>query len=109
VIPQATCKSELPKPQKALTKLTKAPLTTPFVSFVSGFLHPQIAKTDVLPRSRPAKASFAPRSFDDRQAPGRPGARVEYGRRVALATMRPGQACFVNALVNVRASTAQND
>ena len=41
---EATSRSELPNPQKALTKLTKAPRTTPFVSFVSGFLRPQISK-----------------------------------------------------------------
>jgi hypothetical protein len=68
---RATCKSELPNPQKALTKLTKAPLTTPFVSFVSAFLCPQISKTGVLPPSRPAELSFTHQFFDYRQAHGR--------------------------------------
>ncbi len=55
---EATSRSELPNPQKALTKLTKVPLTTPFVSFVSAFLPSQISETDVLPPRRPAKLSF---------------------------------------------------
>jgi hypothetical protein len=51
-------KSELPNPQKGLTKLTKGVVRGAFVSFVSGFLHPQIAKKDVLPPSRHAELSF---------------------------------------------------
>ena len=43
----ATCKSELPNPQKALTKLTKGVVRGAFVSFVSAFLCPQISKTDL--------------------------------------------------------------
>jgi hypothetical protein len=70
VMSQPTCKSELPNPQKALTKLTKGVVRGAFVSFVSGFLHPQIAKTDVLPPSRPT-VSLTPQFFEDRQPRGR--------------------------------------
>ena len=41
---EATSRSELPNPQKALTKLTKGVVRGTFVSFVSAFLHTQIAK-----------------------------------------------------------------
>jgi hypothetical protein len=94
---RATCKSELPKPQKALTKLTKAPRTTPFVSFVSGFLGPQIAKTDVLRPSRPNELSFTRRIFHHRRSSrgGRP--------RVAAMSGRDTPVQFADALSSLAA------
>ncbi|MGI8961480.1 MAG: hypothetical protein ACR2IV_17320 [Bryobacteraceae bacterium] len=55
---EATSWSEIPIPQKALTKLTKGVFRGTFVSFVSAFPHPQISKTDALPPRLPAQLSL---------------------------------------------------
>ncbi|MFL6354283.1 MAG: DUF3987 domain-containing protein [Bryobacteraceae bacterium] len=70
VMSRASCKSELPNPQKALTKLTKGVVRGTFVSFVSAFPHPPISTTDVLPPRRPANRSFARAFRDSRQRDG---------------------------------------
>lgn len=67
---EATFRSELPNPQKPLTKLTKGAVRGAFVSFVSGFLHPEIAKTHALSPSRTA-VSLTRQFFDYRQPRGR--------------------------------------
>jgi hypothetical protein len=68
---EATSRSELPNPQKALTKLTKAPLATPFVSFVSPFPQEQISKRTCCWRGRARRqASFTPALFHCCQPPG---------------------------------------
>jgi hypothetical protein len=90
-------KSELPNPQKALTKLTKVPLTTPFVSFVSAFLHPQIAKSDVAAAESLHQLPFT-RAFSTTVELAR-GGHPRY-RRVAtitgLNTLYMRQRAFVN-------------
>jgi hypothetical protein len=74
---QATSRSELPNPQKALTKLTKGVVRGTFVSFVSAFLHPQTSKTAVLPPRRPRKLSFR-RAFFHWGEPHGPEARYSH-------------------------------
>jgi hypothetical protein len=75
---EATSRSELPNPQKALTKLTKVPLTTPFVSFVSPFPQEQISELTSCARGVPGKLPFT-RAFSATRQPRGPGDAIADG------------------------------
>ena len=85
---EATSWSELPNPQKGLTKLTKLPFTTRLSVLSVLFRIDGASETEMLPPRRPGKPSFTRQFFEQRQRPG--WARDVDTGQVILAIMRSG-------------------